>query len=306
MTMQSQLVSLSTVTQDLRVVVLLAGRVGSSAFGDGAQRSVLDLPVDSQRTVLDVWTEQLGRLALAAGSPRLPVRIALDHAGVPPTIHPGGWSRRLDVQVVRDAAEYRGTAGVVRDVTGDLAPDDRLLVVNASQLQREPVADILAALMSMDEGVSLVPHGAGDLAGMFLLRRDRLSSVPEVGFVDLKEQTIPSTAQRAPLGISRRGRGTSLPIRTRAEYIEALRVSLAPERGGRAVSTTDNPFAEAWAPSFAIVEDGADVAADAVLQDSVVLRGARVESGAVVARTVVCPGGVVRRGSVAIDATVTG
>jgi hypothetical protein len=232
------------------------------------------------------------------------VLVAIDRDSAPPKMSNVTAGRGVKFEVVRDSTEYRGTAGVARDLTRDFRDDDRVLLATASQIQREPLVDAFRSIARGEEAVSVSPNGASEHAGLFLLRCDRLRDVSDVGFVDLKEQAIPSARHEAPLRVARRPRGSALPIRTREEYLRALRTFHAdgPWRG--AESSRDHPFAETWRPEFAIVEAGAEVAPDAVLQDSVVLAGARVEHGAVVARSVVCPGGVVRARKCVVDALV--
>jgi hypothetical protein len=210
----------------------------------------------------------------------------------------------VEFEVIRDAGEYRGTGGVVRDLTQRFAPESRVLVAAANQIQREPLADLFAALSAEDEAVSIVPHRRSEVAGMFLLRCARMRHVPAVGFVDLKEQAIPSARGQAPLHAARRAPGSLLPVRTLEEYVQALRVIHAPANPETSRFSLEDPFAETWISAFSIVEAGAQVAPDAVLQDSVVLAGGRVESGAAVARSVVCPGGVVRRGQCIVEGIV--
>jgi mannose-1-phosphate guanylyltransferase len=178
-----------------------------------------------------------------------------------------------------------------------------VLVAAANQIQREPLGDVFEALCEGGESVSIVPSGGSEIAGMFLLRCARLRDVPDVGFVDLKEQAIPAARGHAPLHVSRRPAGSTLPIRTLAEYVHALRVIHAPTADG---VVADDPYAETWRPVFSIVEPGAHVATGAVLQDSVVLAGGHVETGSAVARSVVCPRGVVRRGQCIVESMVTG
>jgi len=287
----------------LRAVILLAGSVARNPFGDGLKRPPLDLPVDDVRTVFDLWREHLERLSDDLGISTLDVLVAIDReSAAPRAIDAAG--RRVKFEVVRDSAEYRGTAGVARDLTRNFRDTDRVLVATASQIQREPLSDVFRSLSDDAEAVSVVPHGASEHAGAFLLRCDRLRDVSEVGFVDLKEQAIPSARHRTSLRVSLRPRGSALPIRTREEYLHALRTCHADGAWRGVEPARESALTESWRPEFSIVEPGADVAADAVLQDSVVLAGGRVERGAVVARSVVCPGATVRAKKCVVDALV--
>lgn len=290
---------------DVRAVILLAGQVGRSALADGAGRSILDLPVGTGRRLIDLWAAQLEDCAKEHGFDRIEVSISVDRGGRMPDLITRDASSRVEFAVMRDPTEYRGTAGVVSDLTRGYEGAARVFVAAAHQLMREPLARVVRDLAQYDEAVSIVPHKGGELAGAFLLRSARLHDVAEVGFVDLKEQAIPGARGHGPLHAVHREPGASLPIRTLEEYIDALRAlhAVAPAAGDRPVS---DPFAETWEPAFSIVEPGAQVGDGAFLQDSVVLAGAEVGRGAILARSLVCGGAVVPAGACIVDRIVTG
>jgi hypothetical protein len=101
--------------------------------------------------------------------------------------------------------------------------------------------------------------------------------------------------------VLRRARPLALPLRTRADYVRALRWYHQVPRP----EPTLDPFAEDWQPVFALREQGAEVDPSARLHDSVVLAGGRVERGAMVVRSVVCAGGVVAKNQTVVDQVVT-
>jgi hypothetical protein len=307
--LQSELFVGADTARALRAVVMLAGRVGRDRFADGVDRSVLDLPLDHERTVMTAWAEQFADLVRSFDLPRLEVRVAVNPGAAAPRTPPPSWLRRVEFIVERDASAYRGTAGVVRDFTRDYDDRDMVLVVTAGQVQREPLRDVFGALARCDEGVSLVPHAGGEFAGMFLLRCGRLRGIPEIGFVDMKEQAIPSTVDHEPLRVARRPAGSAFPLRTREEYLRALR-ALHADAGeatqARSAAPVEDPFAETWRSVFSIVEPGADVAEGAILQNSVVLAGGRVGERAVVADSIVCRDGVVAGGRCVVGEVISG
>ncbi len=305
MAQHSDMLTTAEVVNDLRAVILLAGRVGRNEFADGVGRSVLDLPVDVSSTVLDRWIETLDQFATAFALPKIHLRVAVDRTGALPASRACEGHPRVEMEVVRDPEEYRGTAGLVKDLTKGYGENDQILVATANQIHREPLRDVFQVLWRGDESVSIVPHDGGEFAGVFLLRCARLCDVSDVGFVDLKEQAIPSARGKEPLFVKRRAPGSTLPIRTLGEYIRALRIIHSEPNSGSIISSPEDPFAETWEPVFSIVEPLAEVMPGAVLQDSVVLAGGRVEAGAVVTRSVVCAGGVVRRGQCVLESIVT-
>ena len=107
--------------------------------------------------------------------------------------------------------------------------------------------------------------------------------LPDVGFVDLKEQGLHMINQEYPVRVVERRFPTGLSIRTRQGYIRAL---LTWYRRMEQGLEADDPFAEGGLSTFRLVEDGAAVAEDARIHDSV------------------CPGGVVRRRSSVVDTVV--
>jgi len=280
------------VTGDLQAVILLAGKVRPSPLSARIGRSILDLPLDAERTLLDLWCQEVSDLSRALGSGPLTMRVVVDQSGhMPSRAHvPDPAGVRLIVE--RDPNEYRGTAGLIKDLASVYPESGLVLVGSAIQLPLEPLPTLTEDLSAEPDGISIVAHSDGSLAGMMMLRCRSLAVIPEVGFVDFKEQALPAIGKEHAIRVIRRDQPTGMPIRTLSDYVDALRVH---HQGTRGVAALENPFAERWNPVFSLVEDGASVSPSARLQDSVVLRGGVVEDDAVVVRSVVCPGGVVRR-----------
>jgi len=280
----------------LKAVILLAGHVGRDALADAVGRSFLDLPVAAGLAVLDVWADHL-REMLASMSPAPRVIVAVDRRGPSPRVGAPGPRSRIRFEVARDRTEFRGTAGVVKDLARGFDDDDRVLVVVANQLQRAPFRQVAEALLESGEGVSVVRRRGSDFTTAFLLRCGRLRDVSDVGFVDLKQQALSGSHGPAPLRVVRWSDDSAMPMRTIEEYVGALRAA----HGRR---EPEGAFAETWSPTFSIVEAGAHIEPGAVVVDSVVLAGARVEADAVVSRSIVGPRGVVRRGRRVADSLV--
>lgn len=281
----------------LRRIVLLAGGTARSELAAASGRPAVTLPVGEGRTLLDVWAERLTGVANLLGAASLEVLVAVDRDAELGSLIERSSTPHVRFAAVRDGTEYRGTAGVIRDLTADVDPDDRILVAPANQAFLGDLDAAVRALDTAGEGVLVAPHGRGDHAALFLLRRERFERVPEIGYVDLKEQALPAFRECGPVRVVRSGSVRSMPLRAREDYLRILRCvhrPLAPAGAGGA-------YAEDWERSFAVIEAGAEVDPGAFVQDSVVLAGARVESGAVVARSVVCAGVCVRRGESAVE-----
>jgi hypothetical protein len=283
-----------------RAVILLAGQVRSTDLSRAAGRSLLDLPIEDDRTVLRLWLSHVRDLAEAWGAPDLPVRILIDRSSQEPTIGPPRDLPRVVVE--RDAAEFRGTGGLLRDVAMGFAPSDWLLVATAAQIPIAPLTSITPALMANGASVSLIAHSDGTPGGLCLVRCAVLREAAGIGFLDFKEQLLPRLAAAGhDIRVIQHRTAVALPVRTLDGYIAGLRTYHRVRAGG---SARPDALAEDWSPTFAIVEHGALVDTSATIHDSVVLRGARVQRGAVVVRSVIGPGGVVRSGQTIADQVI--
>jgi hypothetical protein len=296
----------STVTErrlrSIRAVILMEGSVGASPFADAVGRSLLELPVDARRAVLDVWREQLAVLAASLGLSRMPCRIVVGRSCRSPQLRDADAAAGITVE--RDPSEFRGTGGLLRDLSVQYQPDDGLLVASAAQLLTQPL-DVLASEAAARGGdVTVVANTDGTPSGVTLVSCRALQCLPPIGFIDFKEQGLPLVVKAHRVTVRYGARPSGLSIRTSRDYLRALRA----HHGGAAgdpSGASDDPFAERWQSAVALVEPGGRMAPTARLHDAVVLSGGVVDAGATVVRSVVCAGGRVRRNDQAIDRCVT-
>ncbi|MFW6335651.1 MAG: hypothetical protein ACOC3G_00780 [Phycisphaeraceae bacterium] len=292
--------AIASLGERLRSVILLGGSLRKTRLVEGTGRAVVDLPLSSQSTFLGQWVEQAGMLAEHLGRDTLQVRMLLG-ANVPrpeslPT-HP-----RVDLVVEGDSEEYRGTAGLLRDKTEQYSPSDMVLVANAGQLLLYSLSELGQMLAETGGDATILAHRDGQPAGMMLFRVSALRDVPRVGYQDFKEQALPKIAEQHEVMVVNHDRHTAVPVRTRSDYIRAVRIHHRRMRG----LNRPGPFEEDWRSTFAIVEPGASLAGSVRVHDSVVLRGATIEGGAVLVRSVACPNSRITRDTRATDALVVG
>jgi len=286
--------------EKLAALVLLGGSVRASRLSQTIGRSVLDLPVESGLSLLERWRDEAGRLALGNGLRRLAMRVMVDRDAAEPKV-PVAHEHTI-VSVERDPFEYRGTGGVLKDLSSDYADDDYILVASAAQILLEDLTAMATALGECESDVSLLAPHDGAPAGLMLIRCAALRGISESGFVDLKEQALPAIGRTHRVEVVPWETSSALPVRNLTDYISALRSHHLSRKGQVEV----NPYAEDWESAFSLVEAGANVAGDACVHDSVVLKDAKVEAGAVVVRSVVGPHGVVRKGQMVVEALVSG
>jgi hypothetical protein len=273
-------------------VLLLAGGVRPKGFRAQLGRSVLDLPVGDERRLMDLWRDEVGRLSEHFDLASRRVRVLIDGISLPPRARlasTGG----CDVLIERDSGAYRGTGGVLKDACRGLSGDSYVLVMHAGQLLCEPLAPLVERLMACGADLSFPIEPSGGAGGVFLVRAGCLAALPDVGFVDFKEQAIPVIAKRNKVRVAELASASSLPIRSLQDYIQAVRHWHVRQGGnpGRGVS---------------IVEAGARVCETSRLHDSVVLAGGRVEAGAILAGSLVTPTGIVGQGRRVVHSLVTG
>jgi N-acetylglucosaminyldiphosphoundecaprenol N-acetyl-beta-D-mannosaminyltransferase len=283
----------------LRALVLLGGAVRPSPLSLQSGRSLLDLPVDDSGSVLSHWIDQAAELARSIGLERLPVRVMVSANTPEPTSL--GTKHYGAFRVERDASDYRGTGGVLRDLAQDYEDDDLILVANAAQLLLDPLPTIIAAMARKACDVSVISHEDGTPSGLMLVACKTLRSIADTGYVDMKEQALPQIALSFDVRVVRRRRPTGLPIRTLEDYVQALRLHHRRRQGKPFVA---DPLAEDWSAAFALVEHGATVDPSARIHDSIVMSGGLVEPGAVLVRSIVCAGEVVRRDKTVVDQLV--
>jgi N-acetylglucosaminyldiphosphoundecaprenol N-acetyl-beta-D-mannosaminyltransferase len=284
----------------LRALILLGGSVRPSPLSAATGRSVLDLPLDENGSILNYWLAQGAEMARLAGLEKLPVRVLVNHASREPVS--AGEQYFGTFRVEKDLSEYRGTGGVLRDVAADYQDDDYILVANACQILLDPLPAIAAALAKQGGDVNLVAHDDGTPSGVQLLACKTVRLIGHNGYHDMKEQALPKIAAEFAVRAMRRRRPTGLPIRTLENYVEGLRLYHRRKNGKPVIV---DPLAEDWSPSFSLVEAGAKVHPGARIHDSVVLSGATVDAGAVVVRSLVCGEAEIRTERTVVDQYVT-
>jgi len=270
-------------------VLVLAGQVRPTPLSTAINPSLLDLPTPAKKSILDLWQQEVIDLAAHLGGCGLPMRVLVDQS-TPLPQQPE--SAALPVSIERDPSPLRGTGGLLHDLARQSDPDSHMLVVHGPQLLTRPLAELADLLGRASADVAILSQTNDSPCGIMLIRCGVLDRVAQIGFVDFREQALPQIAKIHRVEVISLSGTAALPTRTCDGYIRALRLYAAHQRG-IPLAEFDNPFAESWQTSFAIVEPGAEVHPTARIHDSVVLAGACVGHDAVVAYSVVGPGGTV-------------
>ena len=275
-----------------RSIVILNGSLGSSTLGRLCGRSVVSFPISRQLTILDIWRQQIEGLDEADPGDVTPIYLLVNPGAPTPIVAQKSSS---NLKLVVDSSRYRGTGGSLCDVANRFDDDDFVLVVMGIHYLLEPLASLLRVMAEPRTGCSFLARHDGSPAGLVWIKASLLRGAPKVGYFDFKEQMLPHINDRVDVRVVRTEGMATIPIRTFKNYLTAVE---AYQRRRERQTTDDDPFAETWNRTFAIIESGAIVGADAIVHNSVVLHGARVQRGATIVDSLVCSDARVASGEV--------
>ncbi len=280
---------------DRRVIaVLLAGTLRPPPLREALGQPILCLPLGRSGTLLEAWLGALGSIDELAEI-RIVLKGRADVEAVNAALSPAvrgprrGTGRRPNVCCVAEPKAWRGPGGILRDVTDDLDGNDAVIIVEALRLPPPTLRPLVDAFTEAFDGVvGLV--GRDQPGGVYVFRQRVLQQASAIGYCDLKEQLVPAMSRggakitTAPLG------EVAYTIRDRAEYLAAVRASLAqspgldpPTRIAGAAAVSSSALLE----GFCVIEPDAVIGDGAVVHDSVVLSHAVIGGGAIVSRSVI-------------------
>ena len=264
--------------------VLLAGGLKAPPLAAAAGCSVLDLWLTPSRTVMDLWVDRFRSLG------DVDIKVVCSRGMPRPSCGDDD-----QVELIEDAAEFRGPAGALRDACTDLAPDETILVGEATRFVDADLTGLIATHTGHGAAVTVACNRDRSPAGIYLLERHALDLVPPLGFMDLKEQWLGKVvASGLKTVVHQFEAGSSHTLRTREQFLAAARLANETKSSLDAVNGATNR----------IVSDRAEVHESARLWGSVVMGRAIVEPGAVIVRSLIGPGARVPRSAVIVDQVI--
>jgi hypothetical protein len=171
------------IIERIQAVILLGGSLLRSPLSTATGRSLLDLPVVSGRSIFDCWRDDLKSLASSYSIDSLTARLIIDGRASQPKL--SLCEGVVNLSVEPDPHEYRGTAGILRDVSIDYDDDDYIVVASASQILLEPMEKLVCEFASKANDISLVAHDDGTPCGLMLIRCGCLREIPAIGYTGL-------------------------------------------------------------------------------------------------------------------------
>jgi len=263
---------------DLAAYILLAGGLRPSPLVRATGRSVLDLSLTPERTVLDCWVDRLTETARD-----IPIRVV--HDAILPAPWPG---KHTDGRVLieKEPKSLRGPAGVIGDLCRGYDARQCVIVAEAARYMGCSLRPLIAEHRRLGADITVAANADGTPAGVYAIRVGSLDLVPAVGFMDLKEQWLRRAVDAGlDVRVHELEQPGTLPLRTRRQFLRAVAVANA---------AMDAP----------VLCHGSRVAAGATVTGSVIMPGATVESDAVVVRSIVAPNCHIGSGTDIVDAVV--
>lgn len=282
--------------------ILLAGGLQASPLVKACCRSVLDLQLEADRTVLETWLNRLSEVSNAdSGGMRIAVASSsnIPEPGIPT---PTNGAPRVEVYEASDG--LRGPAGSARDLYKSFRMNGPVLILEASRYPDFDLAELIQAHDGNGADITVACNPDSSPAGLYMVTERAIDLVPTEGFVDIKEQWISqSLGAGLDIRIHRLRIGWSYPLRSRIECLQMLR-----QRWGsnRLLMASEMSFDIAQRPSVdvSVVSRAACVDAEALVIDSVLMPHCRIGKGSVVVRSLICPGAEVPAGQEVVDRVV--
>lgn len=292
--------------------IMLAGTLRPSPLRRELDVHVLCLPLGSQGTLLDAWLASLGTLP---GLDELTIVVNTEEdvktIERETSRHGAAVRGRISVHTTVEPAAWRGVGGILRDVADNVGDNAVIIAAEAHALPPTTLTPLASALTApegraVDGAVGVC--GNNEPAGVYAFTGRALGLTPEVGYFDVKEQLLPAMNQADMRSRMARLEGPPLRLRDRRGYLAAVRASLGENGAGTAchrVSQLTSIAPNAVIEGACIIEPGVMIMSDAIIHDSVLLKGATVGRGAVISRSIVGPLGAIPADERAIRVVAT-
>ncbi len=275
--------------------VLLAGSLRPTSLHAALGQPEVCLPIGKKGSLLDAWLNLLSQIEeLKDIRVVLKATCDVEAALAIQSVKPKFKRSKQSVRMLSEPRAWRGAAGILSDVTGDLDAKDEVLVIEALRLPPKslaPVIKVLAKHKNDSIGGVFGVIGKDEPAGVYILKRSALLDVPQFGYFDLKEQLLPALSKSKQALTTARLGERSHPIRDRQEYLSAMRASVSDSISSdgdfKRISRQATVSSSAILDGLCVVEKGAAIGDGAVVHNSVILQGAVIGENAVISNSVV-------------------
>ena len=285
----------------LRAVLVLAGGLRPSPLVEAAGRSVLDLFLTQERSVLDILVRQLSLLPAWDGGP-LSIRVA-HNSRVPA---PWPETQAANVRFEQDPQPYRGPAGLVADLCAGYAEYEHVLVVEAGRVLTCDIESMWRDHLANSADVTVGCNEDQSPAGVYITRCGALRHISSIGFVDIKEQWLACAGEQGlRVRVHEFSSPGAIPLRTRADFLVAARYLSNPFGSGVGRSSAGQNGDAAGPDQLRVIGHGVAVGPNVRIDNAVIMPGAVIGGGAFIEQSVVCPGAVIEPKVRVVNAVVS-
>ncbi|MCZ6837399.1 MAG: NDP-sugar synthase [Planctomycetota bacterium] len=270
-------------------IIMLAGGLRASAFRQQLGIPTLRLPLGSHPSLLDAWLTSFESIGLPVDV-HIIVSWEDDVRHLDPLIQQRLKSfveSQSSIEISTDPSPWRGTGGLIYDVTSHLNDDDMILVVESSCIPPESLSTFLQDLDDQANGL-VCCSAKHEPAGLYLFRKAALNVIPEEGFFDLKEQLLPILYQAGERLIPVVMFDEVLRVRDREMYLRTVHGFLNGTGHPLPIVSEEASIApSARVLGASVIEAGVMIEDGAIVHESVILKGATIERDALVSRSIV-------------------
>lgn len=322
-------------------LVLLAGSLNPYALRNAVGLPALCLPVTASHTLLDLWLDAAAdapgccgvrivtssRTDAGAIHRQLTQRQAepAEERTVSETYHGGrpdsnGYRNGsaagivdsdddLPIEVMVDPSNWRGPAGLLRDIAEGEAFSNASFVIAAEAACLPPATlePFVREFSASDDGLVLgatssdgrycdhTNSAAVEPAGVYALSQRAIEMIPPIGYYDLREQLLPEMYKRGMAARLAATFGESIRLHSREQYFAACKRMMQRANVAQSIASDARRSETASFSGPCLVRRGATIEAGAVVHESIILDGASIGRDAVVSRCIIGAGATVGR-----------
>ena len=280
--------------------IIFVGGPGQSKLRKAAGHPVCLLPIPGRRSLLHSWvdtlktTERVHTIDIVTGRTE-------DAESLQEQISPYESDDEISIGVHVDEVSHRGTAGALKDFIEGRQGFENLMFIEGNRIPPEYPEALFCKDYELDDVSGVLGRTSGhETAGMVLMKKEMLDLVPEMGFFDFKEQLIPRVLDSGSRILVKEITRRSIRLSTPQAYLRQL-IEYSPleqdDASGPYISSSAHVDSSSILGRNVIVGPNAWIDANCLIQDSVIMEGARVGPNSTLIRSIITRNSTVDEGT---------
>jgi NDP-sugar pyrophosphorylase family protein len=280
--------------------IIFVGGPGQSKLRKTAGHPVCLLPIPGRRSLLHSWVDTL---KMSAGVRTISIVTGRkeDAKSLEEQIQNDRLDSKVELTVHADQVSHRGTAGALKDFVDGRRNFENLIFIEGNRIPPDyPEALFCKDYERVDVSGVLGRTSEHETAGMILMKREMLDLVPNMGFFDFKEQLIPRVLDSGSRILVKEITRQSIRLSTPQAYLRQL-IEFSPleqgEISGPYISSSAQVDSSAILGKNVIVGPNVRIDSNCLIQDSVIMEGARVGANSTLIRSIITRNSTVEEGT---------